>query len=70
MKLKASAQMPEEAEDYQDLKAYIKARHPGARVRESTARPPQKVLFVTTGKSRKSKNTKILSEEKGNEHER
>lgn len=48
MKLKVSAQMPEEAEDYQDLKAYIKAKYPGAKLRESTARPPQKVLFVTT----------------------
>ena len=53
MKLKASAQMPEEAKDYQDLKAYIKARHPEAKLRESDARPPQKVLFVTTKKSKK-----------------
>lgn len=53
MKLKISAQMPEEAEDYQDLKRYIRARHPGAKVRESTARPPQKVLFVTTKKGKK-----------------
>lgn len=48
MKIKASAEMPEEAAAYQDLKRYIKARHPGAKVRESDARPPQKVLYVTT----------------------
>lgn len=53
MKLKASAQMPEEERDLQDLKAYIRARYPGAKVRESDARPPQKVLFVTTKKGRK-----------------
>lgn len=53
MKLKVSAQMPEEERDYQDLKAYIKARHPRAKLRESTARPPQKVLFVTTKKGKR-----------------
>ena len=53
MKLKASAQMPEEERDYQDLKRYIKARYPGAKLRESDARPPQKVLFVTTAKGKK-----------------
>ena len=55
MKLKISAQMPEEEREYQDLKAYIKARWRGAKLRESTARPPQKVLFVATGKGRKKK---------------
>lgn len=50
MKIQASAQMPEEAEDYQDLKRYIKARHPGAKVRESEAQPPYKVLYLTTKK--------------------
>ena len=53
MKLKASAQMPEEERDYRDLRAYIKAHYPGAKVHESDARPPQKVLFVTTKKGRK-----------------
>ena len=53
MKLKASAQMPEDEQDYRDLEAYIKARYPGAKVRESDARPPQKVLFVTTKKRKK-----------------
>lgn len=53
MKLTVSAQMPEEERDYQDLKAYIKAKYSGAKVRESTARPPQKVLFVTTKKGKK-----------------
>lgn len=52
MKLKVSAQMPEEAEDYQDLKRYIKARHPGAKVRESKAQSPYKVLYLTTKKSK------------------
>lgn len=50
MKLKISVRMPEEAEDYQDLKRYIKARHPGAKVRESEAQPPYKVLYLTTKK--------------------
>lgn len=53
MKIKASAQLPEEERDYRDLKAYIKARHPDAKVRESDARPPQKILFVTTKKGKK-----------------
>ena len=53
MKLKASVQMPEEERDLRDLKAYIKARYPGAKVHESDARPPQKILFVTTKKGRK-----------------
>lgn len=53
MKLKASAQMPEEGRDYRDLKAYIRARYPGVKVHESDARPPQKVLFVSTKKGRK-----------------
>ena len=53
MRLTGSFKMPEEELEYQDLKAYIKARHPGAKLRESTARPPQKVLFVTTKKGRK-----------------
>ena len=53
MKLKGSFQMPEEERDYRDLKAYIKARHPGAKVHESDARPPQKVLFVSTKKGHK-----------------
>lgn len=54
MKIKVSAQLPEEERAYQDMKAYIKERHPGAKLRESTARPPQKVLFVTTKKSKKA----------------
>ena len=50
MKIKASAEMPEEAGAYQDLKRYIKARHPSAKVRESDAQFPHKVLYVTTRK--------------------
>ena len=49
MKLKASIQMPEEERDLRDLKAC----YPGAKVHESDACPPQKVLFVTTKKGRK-----------------
>ena len=48
MKIQASAKMPEEGRDYQDLKRYIRARHPGAKVRESEAQPPYKVLYLTT----------------------
>lgn len=55
MKIRASVQLPEEYQDYQDLKRYIEQRHPLAKVRESDADPPQRVLYVTTGKSRKKK---------------
>ena len=53
MKIKASAQLPEEAEDYQDLKRYIEQRYPGAEVHESDANPPRRILYVTTRKGHK-----------------
>ena len=52
MKLKASAQLPEEERDYQDLKRYIKARYSGAKIKESDVQPSRKVLYVTTKKFR------------------
>lgn len=57
MKIKASAEMPEENGAYQDLKRYIKARHPGAKIRESDARLPHKVLYVTTRRRRGDEKT-------------
>lgn len=55
MKIRASVQLPEEYQDYQDLKRYLEQRHPRAKVRESDADPPQRVLYVTTGRGRKRK---------------
>ena len=57
MKIKVSAQMPEDERDYQNLKAYIKARHPGAKIKESAALPPQKVLYAATRKYRRKGKT-------------
>lgn len=50
MKIKVSAKLPEEERDFQNLKAYIKAQYPGAKVHETDAQPPYKVLFLTVKK--------------------
>lgn len=58
MKIKASATMPEEGSQYRALLALIRRNYPRAKFRESTAHPPQKVLYVTTEKPGKATNGK------------
>lgn len=58
MRIRISAKLPKEYQDYQDLKRYIEQRYPGEEVHESDANPPQIFLYLTTSKGRKGRKRK------------
>jgi len=49
MKIKISS-LPEERREADLICRFVKGLYPGAKVRESNARSPQKVLYVTTNR--------------------